>query len=134
MVRFLSAEWVAALDEAARRDERLAALPPDVDLVVEQVVTGTPDGDVTYHVTLGSGTATVQAGPAPSPTVRFTQDLATALDIASGRGSAQRAFMTGKLRVGGDLRVLLDHGEALAQLDDAFAAVRAQTDLTAPVA
>ena len=47
--------------------------------------------------------------------------------IAAGSSSAQRAFMTGRLRVGGDLRVLLAHGEALAQLDDVFAGVRART-------
>ncbi len=63
--------------------------------------------------------------------VRFTQDHETALAIASGHGSAQRAFMTGRLQVGGDLRVLLDHSEVLAQLDDVFAAVRART--TPPV-
>jgi hypothetical protein len=35
--------------------------------------------------------------------------------------------MTGRLRVGGDLRALLANTEVLAQLDDVFAAVRART-------
>ena len=39
--------------------------------------------------------------------------------------------MTGRLRVGGDLSVLLEHGDVLAELDDVFAAVRARTDLAA---
>ena len=51
----------------------------------------------------------------------------TAASIAMGQGSAQRAFMTGRLRVGGDLRVLLEHSDVLAQLEDVFAAVRART-------
>ncbi len=41
----------------------------------------------------------------------------------------QVTFMTGKLRVGGDLRVLLDHGDALAQLGDVFSSVRAVTEV-----
>ena len=128
MARFLSDEWIDALDralaDAAPADP--AATLDGSPLVVEQCVTR-PDGDpVVYHVVLGDGRARAVPGPAPEPTLRFTQDRDTAWAIGTGRQSAQAAFMTGRLQVGGDLRALLDE-RLVGQLGDAFAAVRAGT-------
>lgn len=127
MLTFLSDEWIEALHEAASSDADLAERTRDVSLTIEQEVTGGPDGDVRYALRFDHGSVAVTSGPAPGATVRFHQDYATAASIAMGQGSAQRAFMTGRLRVGGDLRVLLAHGDVLAQLDDVFASVRART-------
>lgn len=128
MVAFLSPAWVRALDDAARDHPGLADAAADLDLVVEQEVTDGPDGPVRFHVVFDHGSVRVRSGPASHPTVRFSQDVATAAAIATGAESAQRAFMTGRLQVGGDLRVLLDGREALAALDDVFATVRAATE------
>ncbi len=132
MLAYLSPAWVAALDHAARADPALADAAREVALVVEQRVTGAPAGDVTYHVVFDHGSVSVglgAAGEGLAPVVRFTLDHETALDIARGQGSAQRAFMAGTLQVGGDLRVLLDHQLVLSALHDVFATVRVQTDL-----
>ena len=51
----------------------------------------------------------------------FTQDVETAAAVNRGELSAQAAFMTGRLRVGGDVQVLLDRQPALAEVDDIFA-------------
>lgn len=134
MTRFLSPEWLAELDAAIVAHPRLAALTADVRIVIEQRVTGTtiqsdsPDGDFTYHVVLDHGTGSVKAGPATNPTVTFSQDLAVARSIATGQESAQRAFMSGGLRVGGDLVALTAHQEVLAEVGDVFATVRSTTD------
>lgn len=137
MVDFLSPAWIDALHDAASSSTSLRAAATDLDLSVEQTVVGGgvehgPDGAVRYHLILRHGSVAVRPGALPTATVRFEQDIETAAAIASGRGSAQRAFMTGRLRVGGDLRVLLEHGDLLAQLDDAFAEVRAKTTFPAP--
>ncbi len=133
MLAFLSPAWVAALADAVRDDRALAHATAGVDLVIEQHVTAASgdetSSDVTYHVVFSGGRVAVVAGPAETPTIRFTQDHATAWGIAAGTDSAQRAFMTGRLQVGGDLRVLLEHQEAMAALHDVFADVRARTDL-----
>lgn len=132
---FLSDAWLSALDDAARADARMADLATGPDLVVQQDVLGGPSGDVTYHVRIADGAVRFLAGPAPRADVRFRQDHATAVGIASGRASAQRAFMAGQLQVGGDLRALVDRGDVLAALADVFAEVRADTDgLDDPVA
>jgi nanoRNase/pAp phosphatase (c-di-AMP/oligoRNAs hydrolase) len=127
MVPFLSPAWIDALAAAARDDAALAEATVGLSLVVEHHVTDTPSGTVSYHVRFADGTTTVAAGAADDATVRFTQDLATAVAIATGAESAQRAFMAGRLQVGGSMRALLDHGAALAALSDTFAAVRAET-------
>ena len=127
MLTFLSDDWVHALHDAVAHDPALAELTARLALTIEQEVTGSPLGDVRYHVTFDHGSVSVAPGPAADPTVRFHQDYETAAAIAAGTGSAQRAFMTGRLRVGGDLRVLLEHGDVLAQLADVFAGVRART-------
>lgn len=131
MAPFLSPAWIDAMDEAARSSDRLAALASGLDLVVEHRVTGAgPDGgEIVFHLALGEGGPRVVAGAAASPSITFSQDLDTARAIASGAGSAQLAFMSGALRVGGDLRVLLDHQEALAAIGDVFSEVRAATEL-----
>jgi len=140
MLAFLSPAWIDALDAAATSDPALAAATDQLTLVVEQEVLDGPDGDVTFHVAFDHGVVRVAAGPAHTdddagesgqapPTVRFSQGYATARAIALGTESAQRAFMSGSLQVGGDLRVLLDHQATLAALDDVFAGVRARTDL-----
>jgi len=133
MPAFLSPEWIDALDRALAADPAIARLSEHMDVTIEQEVTGGPHGDVTYHLAFRHGTAAVRPGPAGDPTVRLSQDYATAAAIATGEGSAQRAFMAGRLRVGGDLRVLLSHGDALTQVEDTFAAVRADTTVE-PVA
>lgn len=132
MPAFLSDDWIAALDEAARSDDRFAGLSEDLALTVQQEVVGGPDGDVTYHVRIAGGEVRVRPGEAPDADVRFHQDHATAVAIASGARSAQRAFMAGDLRVGGDLQVLTERGDLLAALGDAFASVRATTPELAP--
>jgi len=126
-VRFLSDEWISAMDEAAAASTALAEIAADVSLVVEQQVTGLTGGPISYHLVLIDGRAAVRAGSAPEPTVRLSQDITTATDIAAGTDSAQRAFMTGRLRIGGDLGALLAHAEILGQLDDVFADVRDRT-------
>ncbi|MBX3313335.1 MAG: SCP2 sterol-binding domain-containing protein [Actinobacteria bacterium] len=133
MPAFLSDAWLRALDDAARSDERLADLASGPELVVQQEVVGGPGGDVTYHVRIAEGAVRFVAGPVAEADVRFRQDHATAVGIASGRSSAQRAFMAGALQVGGDLRMLVDRGDLLAALTDVFARVRAATtDLDQP--
>ena len=127
MARFLSPEWIDHLDASVRGGAGFDDPPNDLSLVVEQQVTH-PDGSVTqFQVVFDAGTVRVRPGVEAEADVRFIQDLATAEAIAQGTESAQRAFMTGHLRVGGDLRVLSDNGEVLARLNDAFSTVRQDT-------
>lgn len=126
-MRYLSPEWLDAAGAALAVDDGLAAALAGVTLTVEQAVDGTPDGTVRWHVAIEDGKVGLTPGPAARPDVRFTTTYPVAAAIARGETSAQRAFIGGGLRVGGDLSQLIAHQQALAAVDDALAAVRAAT-------
>ena len=96
MADFLSAEWIEALDAAARAaqlPEAVAAL----SITVEQVVRDSPDGEACYHLRIENGRAHVQAGPAVSPDLRLFADYDIAVRIQRGEVNAQEALAAGRL-------------------------------------
>ena len=126
-MRYLSPDWLDAAREAVAADDALARALAGVTLTVEQAVDATPDGTVRWHVAVEDGKVALAPGPAARPDVRFTTTWDTAVAIARGDLAAQRAFVEGRLRVGGDLTVLIDHHRAVAAVDDALADLRAVT-------
>jgi SCP-2 sterol transfer family len=122
-VQFLSPEWIEAADQAAGD----AAVEPSVPLSIETVVEDTPMGDVVYHLAVDSGRIRVASGPAPDPTVRFTQSYDTAKAIASGESSAQVAFMRGDLKVAGNVTALIDGVPVFEELDRVLGPVHERT-------
>lgn len=123
-VQFLSDEWLAAMDGAAR-----ARPVPDPDpladatVTIEQVVSDGPR----WRLVVDRGRCRVTPGGEGDPDVRLTCDRATAEDIATGRRPALDAFIAGDLVLGGDVRALLDNRAALEVLGDLFAQVKAET-------
>jgi hypothetical protein len=119
VTEFLSPAWLQAMADAAD------PVPVAPDLVIQQVVTGAEE--VTWFISVCDAGVGFGTGRHPAPHITLTQDRATAAAIAAGRQSAPGAFMSGRLRVGGDVRILLEHQDELARLDDVFAPVRAMT-------
>ena len=121
MARYLSAEWFASAT-AASGDP----LGEAVEMVLEQVVRGAPEGDVFYRVEVAGDRARlvwpVPDGAAPAD-LRITTDWSTAVAVARGDLSAQRALMQGRLRIKGSPAGL----GAPPGLDPVPAAVRAST-------
>jgi predicted lipid carrier protein YhbT len=141
-VRYLSPEWMAAARHAVAGIDRLRDAGTGIRLTIEHVARDAPaeagtrgapgpvDATIRWHVTIEGGRVELAEGPAPQPDLRFTADYATAAAITRGELSAQRAFAEGRLRVGGDLLLLVRHQRALATVDDALAGVRAETTYT----
>jgi hypothetical protein len=130
-VRYLSREWIDAAGRALAGDAGLKDATVDLRLTLEQVVTDGPTGTARWHIAVDHGRVELAEGapPADSPAdLRFTTSYATAAAIASGSLGAQRAFAEGRLRVGGDLSLLVAHHRTLASLDDALAPLRAETE------
>lgn len=124
---YLSEEWIADLDAAARSSEALREATESVRLAVQHEITGGPQGDVAFHVVADHGTLRAAPGEATEPTVTFIQSYDTAVAVAKGELSAQAAFMMGAIRVRGDLPQLVTQHDAFANLEDVFATVRGQT-------
>jgi putative sterol carrier protein len=128
---FLSAEWIEALDAAAR-----AATLPDsasaVSITIEQVVRDAPGGESRYHLRIEDGRARVQLGPAAAPDLRLFADYDVAVRIQRGEVNAQEALAAGRLKVQGRFAHLLRVDDALRALEDVFAPVRAETTYREP--
>jgi putative sterol carrier protein len=123
---FLSAEWIEALDAAARA----ATLPETasaVSITIEQVVRDAPDGETRYHLRIEDGRARVQPGPAAAPDLRLFADYDVATRIQRGEVNAQEALAAGRLKVQGRFAHLLRVDDALRALEDVFEPVRAET-------
>ena len=54
-MRYLSLEWIDAIAARVAEDPTLAELAHGHEIGLTQLVTGGPEGDVTYHVQVGSG-------------------------------------------------------------------------------
>jgi hypothetical protein len=123
MVQFLSPEWIAALDAAARE----AVVPDGVRLTIQQVVTGGRDGDVRYHLVLDAGRLQVRPGAAEAADVTLVQTRDVAAALSRGELNAQQALEAGRLKLRGDIGHLAREGRALSAMEDVFATVRADT-------
>jgi hypothetical protein len=120
--RYLSAEWFAAV--AGDPLDR----PPV--LILEQVVVGAPDGTVTYRVEVAGDQARV-VWPVPAEDrpadLRITTDWDTAVSVARGELSTQRALMEGRLRVKGSPDRLAATTATIGGVDPLPAGVRDRT-------
>ena len=123
MARFLTPEWIAALDAAARE----AVVPGGVRLTIQQIVTDDEGGDVRYHLILDDGALRVRPGEAETADVTLIQSRAVAAALSRGELNAQQALEAGRLKLQGDIGHLARQGRALTAVADVFAAVRAVT-------
>jgi putative sterol carrier protein len=72
------------------------------------VVTGGPDGDITYYWVLENGQLTEAAlGQLPDAQVTLTTSYADSIAIQKGDLDANAAFMQGKTKVTGDMAKLM---------------------------
>ena len=94
------------LDEVFRRmtDHVDADKAKGADAVLLWKITGKPgDGEDTYEVTLKDGTVSVSQEPTATPRVTFIVGPAAFLRLVSGAQPGPVLFMSGKLRIEGDL-------------------------------
>jgi putative sterol carrier protein len=127
VARYLSREWFDEINATAAGSDVSDAVTEGLRLVIQQVVTDAPDGDVRYAVRIEDGRVAVVPGEAGDADVTVTEDHRTATAVAKGELAAPVAFMTGRIRVTGDTRVLLAAQPALHRLDAVFAEVRERT-------
>lgn len=101
-------------DALSQRD--LSAVPTDVALTIEQVISDHGDIVGHYHLKIADGAARVFPGTPDEPDVTIRQDAETAQALRDGTLHAQGAFLTGRLSVDGDINKLLEHSGLLSEL------------------
>ena len=127
-LRYLSADWVQAVSDAVATNTELQQLASIHSVGLTQVVTGTPHGDVVYHLQVGNGVAALTSGEASPEDVRFTEPYDTAVAVATGVLNAQEAFISGKIRFKGDHERVIATQPLFLALDVVFSVVNANTN------
>src|SRR6202011_384914 len=104
-----------------------ATLTPDIspDVVLQQIVTDSPDGEVRYQVVVADGRAVLTRDQSLEADATFTAGYATASSIARGELTTKAALLAGRIHVAGNMATLSSRQEDLSGLDPVPAAVRA---------
>lgn len=129
-VDYLSAQWFRDADEALAG---LTPIPSAVTVAVRVVDLPRGRDDVPYRLILGPDRVRIAADGHDDPTdgerdaVTLTMSYAIATAIARGEIGAQRAFLDGEVRLGGDTTTLLGHQARLAEIEDRLGELRSRT-------
>ncbi len=115
-VKFLSEDWATALDASLATHEGFQSAIGTTKLGVQFVVTdGNDGGPLSYYLDIADGGASVALGELEAPEVTISSDYETAVGISKGELNTQTAFMTGKIKVTGNLAVLMMHQNIVSQ-------------------
>jgi len=129
---FLSDEWIRELTLACA-GAPVGAAPDTGRFVIEPVVSGVPErGEVRYRIAFDAGRCAVEPDDGDAADVRLETDYVTAVALSRGTANAQAALADGRLQVSGDVARLAAHANALAGLEDLFAALRGSTTYPPP--
>ncbi len=125
MATFLSEEHMTAATEALNADAGFQGAMKGVDLGLQFEVTDAPTGPLDYYLAVGDGVAALVLGTLDDSDASVASDYETAAAIAKGELNVQMAFMTGKVKVGGNMaKVMMYQG-----LINEFARVSSTLDL-----
>jgi putative sterol carrier protein len=121
-VKFLSEEWAEALKAELNRDAAFQQAASGKKATIQQIITG--DGDPAhYWITIVDGTIDLGVGDIEGEDATITQSYDSAAALARGELSPVTAFMTGKLKVAGNMGMILGLQGALSQLPSAMAKI-----------
>jgi putative sterol carrier protein len=79
-----------------------------VNATIQYDITGDQGG--TWHAVIKDGKCAVSSGAASSPNLTLTMSAQDWLDMVSGKLSGQMAFMSGKLKLKGDMGLAMKIG------------------------
>ena len=119
-VKFLSEEWANDVRTTLQGNDAFKSATGSLTARIQQVVT-TPEGEKRYWFKLEGGKAELGLGEAPDPVdATITQDYDTAVALSKNELTGTAAYMSGKLRVSGDLMKLMQLQGVLGQLPAAL--------------
>ena len=127
MVQYLSDEWMAAAQDALAGADPVGGTGSE-PVVLQYEVTAAPGGKRSYGLRFADGNVAIEPGPHKDAVASFTLDYDVAAEIARGQLSTQAAFMQGRVKLGGDVMVLVRQHALLDGLQDALGALRDRTE------
>ncbi len=123
-VQFLSDGHMEAATAALNENADFVSSIANINMGLQFQVTEGPDGDIDYYLSIADGSATMATGELDGADVSIASTHETAIELFKGDLNTQMAFMTGKIKVAGNMAVLMMNqgvinkwGAALADLD-----------------
>ena len=121
-MKFLTKEWLEAVTAALEAHEGFKGAIVGTELALQFEVPDAPEGTSgTYLIAVSGGSVQATAGPGASPDVTITNSYETAIAISKGELNTQMAFMTGKIKVAGNMTKLITNQAMLSQFANATA-------------
>lgn len=122
-VTFLSPGWAQALKDELNASEGFKAAAAGKAATIEQIITS-PEGDTRYWIVIADGTIDMGVGEPPaSADATITQSRDTAVALSNGSLSPVTGFMTGKIKVAGNMGLLMGLQAVLGQIPPAMQAI-----------
>ena len=114
-VRFLSDEWADELQTRLNANESFRKGLGSTRATVQQVI-ATPERERRYWIRVEGGEIGMGSGDAQGADATITQDYDTAVALARGEMNPVAAYMTGKIKISGNLMTLMGLQGALSEL------------------
>ena len=124
-VRFLSEEWADALRGALNADEAFRTAAGSVSARIQQVISQ-DGGETKYWIVITDGGIDMGLGDLDPVDATITQSYETAAALSKGELNAVTAFMTGKIKVAGNMGLLLSLQGALTRLPVAMKEIQTE--------
>ena len=115
MSKFLSEEWVQEVTVALNEHQGFKNAIGAADLGIQFTTSEAPDGSVDYYLHSTGGNSVMALGILEDADVTVNQSYDTATTISKGELNTQTAFISGKLKVSGNLAKLMMHQSAIQQ-------------------
>jgi len=106
-VQFLSDEYLAAATAALNGDDDFVTSIANIDMGIQFNVSEGPAGDADFYLTVADGAASMVPGELETADVSIASTYETAQAMFSGELNTQMAFMSGKIKVAGNMAVLM---------------------------
>jgi putative sterol carrier protein len=105
-VKYLSEDWAKEVTQALNANDAFQQQAGGKTVKLQQVVQG-PDGETKYYFKLDSGTVEVAIGELADAEATLTSDYDTSAQLSRAEVNATAAYMSGKLKIQGDLMKLM---------------------------
>jgi putative sterol carrier protein len=105
-VKFLTDEWAQAVTEALNSNDAFKQAAAGKTVKLQNVV-AEADGEKRYYLDLEGGAAKVSMGELPDAEATLSSDYDTAAAMSRNELNATAAYMSGKLKIQGDLMKLM---------------------------
>lgn len=120
-VKFLSDDHMAAATAALNANDAFVNSIANINMGLQFHVNEGPSGDIDFYLSVADGSAEMEKGELDGADVSISSDFETATALFNGELNTQMAFMTGKIKVDGNLAKLMTQQAALGHWASAVA-------------